>query len=1051
MSSIGKFIADKTLIIQFILVLLILIGLSRLLSMHREAFPNVALDKIVVEAPLPGATPEEIERLVAIPIEKKLRAVAKIDKIRSYNLENVSVIMIFIVEGTKNTKKVLDDIKDAVDSARLPDNAQKPKVREITTEKQEVISLALSLKENSENTIDDYRKLRNTADSFENRFFQIKEIAEVEKIGYRNREFLVEVNPHALNAKEVGLNTVLNALGSRNINMPSGVLKVNGSEYLLRTRGDFEETKDMLNVPILGNEFGFATVLKDIARVVDGFEEEKTFEKIDGKNSVILRIWKSDQADIITTADTVKDVVSEMEKQYPDINLKIYEDKSKDVRRQLGDLILNFETGLFLVLMSLIFILGMRLSLMISVAIIFIFLISFIFLKQFGFTINTITIFGMVMVLGMMVDNSIVVAENTYRLMQEGMDRRDAILQTFKDVLVPLLVSFLVISAAFFPLLFMSGVIGKFILGIPAVVLVTLASSLIFALVFLPNWLNKFLPHRLEKKKYSSTTTEEKEGSFGVIISGYKRTMGFALKHRVFVLAMFTFIFFFTMFLAGKFLPFVMFPSGSEEEIEIKMWMPIGTTLNKNLSIIDNMEPTLVSYAGDDFVHLRSRVGIHENPITDPKPGLEVHRSHLMLKLVPAADRKIWSDARVLVQKIRDYIEEGKVSGQIPKEMIYDVNAKIKGPPVGKPVSLEIRGSDFNTIQEIAELYKSELLKMDGVSDIRIDLELGKEEYRFFVKDDIAGRTDVSARDIARSIRTAFNGEIASTISKGEDKINILVRFPEEYRHSVRSLDLVKVENRNRRLVPLNQVAYFKKDRDYSMINRQDLQRVVRLEATVDTNKTTSLFVNRQLKTLVNVDKFLGYSVIFGGEQEDAGKSFRDLGISMLLAVAVIFGIFIIYFNSIGTTTVIIGSIPFGIVGVLFALMTHGMPLSFMSTLAIVALSGSIVANTLILITFIEELRMKGMDIEDAIINGGAIRLRPIFLTTISTVIGLVPSAYGIPTLDPFVQPLSLAFGWGLFFATGVTLVFVPVLYRIKEDFKHIFNRFSLRFIKGEK
>jgi multidrug efflux pump subunit AcrB len=390
-------------------------------------------------------------------------------------------------------------------------------------------------------------------------------------------------------------------------------------------------------------------------------------------------------------------------------------------------------------------------------------------------------------------------------------------------------------------------------------------------------------------------------------------------------------------------------------------------------------------------------------------------------------------------------MEESKQTGIIPKEMIYDVNAKVKGPPVGKPVSLEIRGADFKVIQEIANLYIEELKKIDGVSDIRTDLELGKEEYRFHVRDDVASKTEISARDIARAVRTAFNGEVASTISKGEDKINILVRFPESERQSMKSLSLVKVENRNRRLIPLEQVTYSAKERNNSMINRQDLQRAVRLEASVDTKKTTSLFVNRKLQTTIHLDKYVDYSVIFGGEQEDAGKSFKDLGISMLFAVAVIFGIFIIYFNSIGTTTVIIGSIPFGIVGVLFALMTHGMPLSFMSTLAIVALSGSIVANTLILITFIEELRAKGMSIEDAIVNGGAIRLRPIFLTTISTVIGLVPSAYGVPTLDPFVQPLSLAFGWGLFFATGVTLIFVPVLYRVKEDLKHLASKLFIR------
>jgi multidrug efflux pump subunit AcrB len=321
------------------------------------------------------------------------------------------------------------------------------------------------------------------------------------------------------------------------------------------------------------------------------------------------------------------------------------------VRRQLGDLVLNFETGLVLVLLSLVFTLGFRLSVMISVAILFIFLISFIFMKQFGFTINTITIFGMVMVLGMMVDNSIVVAENTYRLMQEGYERKEAVLQTFKDVLVPLLVSFLVISAAFFPLLFMSGIIGKFILGIPAVVLITLASSLLFALVFLPNWLNQFLPNKLETK-IKDESIEEKEGIFGLVIRAYKATIRLALTHRILVLGLFTVIFFFTLFLAGKFLPFVMFPSGSEEDIEIKVWMPIGSTLQKNLETMEKIEPVVISMAGKDFKYIRSRIGIHESPIVDPKPGQEVHRSHLNLKLVTAADRKEWKDARALVQKL---------------------------------------------------------------------------------------------------------------------------------------------------------------------------------------------------------------------------------------------------------------------------------------------------------------------------------------------------------------------------------------------------------------
>ncbi|MCB1202121.1 MAG: efflux RND transporter permease subunit [Leptospiraceae bacterium] len=1046
MKAISEFILEKKLVIQFTLFLLLAVGIFRILGMNREAFPNVALDKVVIQAVLPGGTPEEIERLIAIPIEKQLRSVGNIDKVRSYNLENVSVIMIFLTEGQKDTQKIVDDIKDAVSLAQLPDNANKPTVSEITTEKQQVIDLAFTLKQPTNSPISDYKKLRDIAKEYEDRLFQIKEIAEVQRFGYRDRQFLVEVNPAALNARDIGLNTVLNALGSRNIDVPSGVLKLKGNEYLLRTKGQFEEAKDMLNVPLVGNENGFTTTIKDIAKVFDTYKDEEIYEIVNGKEAIVLRIWKSEQADIINTTEITKLLIKSLNEQYPEVKVASFDDKSADVTKQIGDLGLNFATGLTLVVLALFIILGPRLSMMISLAIPFIFIITFILIKQAGLTINTVSIFGLIMVLGMMVDNSIVVAENTYRLMQEGLARKDAILKTFKDVLIPLIVSMLVITSAFLPLLFLSGIVGKFIVGIPKVVLMTLFVSLIFSLTFLPNWLNTFLPNTV-RVTHKHNEPDEKTGFFTVFLMAYKKTMQWAIHHRYIALGLSGVLFLSMFFLAGRFLSFYMFPPGGEDDIEIKTWMPVGTTLEKNLSTINSLEPMLSKLAGNDLKYIRTRVGIHEAPVIDPKPGQETHRSHIMLKLVPEDERKEkWKDAAGLVNQIRTTIANAQKEGSLDKGLFVDVNAKVKGPPIGKPVSLEIRGSDYKIIQEIANLYIEKLNKIEGVTDIRIDLEDGKEEYRFHVNDSVAALTESSAKDIARSVRTAYNGEIASSISKGEDKINIMVRFPESSRMTMESMKNVNVENKFKRLIPLDKVTYVTRERSFSMINRQDLLRIVRLEASIDTKKTNSLSVNSRLKKEINLDKFSGYSVNFGGEQEDSQKSFKDLGISMLFAAAVIFAIFIVYFDSVGTTLVVLASIPFGIIGVLFALMTHGQPLSFMSMLAIVALSGGIVANTLILITFIEELRSTGMPLDEAIISGGEIRLRPIFLTTVTTVIGLIPSAYGVPTLDRFVQPLSLAFGWGLAFATVVTLVLVPIIYRIKEDISTKLK--SIRLVK---
>ncbi len=1035
MTKVLAYFMEHRLVTNVFLVMFLALGFVSLTSMNREAFPKVTLDKVVIETPYPGGTPEEIERLVSIPIEKQLRSVSHIDEVRSYNLENVSVIMVFLEEGLPDTRPVVEDIQDAVERTELPPGTATPTVEEITTDKQQVIDVAFALKKDGAHipTTEEYRMLRDTAKAFEDKLYEVPEVAEVERFGYRNRQFLVEVDPSALSERRIGLNQLLHVLGMRNIDMPSGVMRLNGYEYLLRTRGQFSEVVEMRTVPIVGNATGFMTVLADVARVFDTFEDPRIYERYNGSHVIVLRVWKTESADIIDAATAAREVVEKMKERYPEVEVATFLDQSQDVIRQLNDLILNFITGLILVVAVLFFILGFRLSMVISVAIPSIFLIAFTFIKSAGITINTISIFALVMVLGMMVDNSIVVAENSYRLMQEGQSRRDAIRNTLSEVFAPLLVTMLAISAAFTPLLFMGGIIGKFIFGIPAVILIVLVVSLVFSLAFLPSWLNTVLPERINRYDASD---EDNMGLFSIIIRAYRKTMDIALEHRLAVIGGFTVFFFGLLVLAGRFLPFVLFPAGGEDAIEIKTYMPQGTTLERNLEVMEKTEGIIAEAVGEDLVFLRDRVGIHEPPFDDPKPGEETHRSTVIVKLTPVAERDEDRTAAVYVKKIRDALQQAQQAGQLPETFRYDVEADVHGPPVGKPVSLQIRGADFDRLKEIADLYIKELQSIPGVYDINLDLEEGKEEFRFHVRDDVAARAGLSVNDVAQAIRTAFNGEVASSISKGEDRINIVVRFPDQARHRLDSLKDLKVQNNQGNLVPLEKVAYYTRERSYSMINRQDMMRVVRVEASVDTDQVTSLEVNRLLQQKIDISKdYPDYSVTFGGEQEDAQESFADLVVSFLFAMGVIFAIFLVYFNSVTTTGVVMGAIPFGIAGVLLGLMLHGKPLSFMSMLAIVALSGSIVANTLVLVTFTEELRKKGQELREAIINAGAIRLRPVLLTTVTTVIGLLPSAYGIPTVDHFVQPLSLSFAWGLMFATLITLVLCPLLYMLKEDF----------------
>ncbi|MBW7857441.1 MAG: efflux RND transporter permease subunit, partial [Leptonema sp. (in: Bacteria)] len=716
-----SFFLEHRLVTSVFLTMLLSLGFVSLSSMNREAFPKVTLDKVVIQIPYPGGTPEEIERLISIPIEKQLRSVSNINQVRSYNLENVSVIMVFLKEGLPDTRPAVEDIKDAVEKTLLPPNALQPTVEEITTDKQQVIDVAFALKDKSSKSpnTEEYRKLRDTAKAFEDKIYELSEVAEVERFGYRNRQFLVEANPAALNSKRIGLNQLLNVLGLRNIDMPSGVMRLGDNEYLLRTRGQFTEALEMRSVPIVGNATGFMTVLSDVAKVFDTFEDPTIYEKFNGEHVIVLRVWKTETADIINAAEAAKATVEKMKERYPEVEVTVFLDQSTDVVNQLNDLIMNFATGLLLVVAALFFILGFRLSIIISFAIPSIFLIAFTIIHNTGLTINTISIFALVMVLGMMVDNSIVVAENSFRLMQEGQSRGEAIRNTLTEVFPPLLVTMLAISAAFAPLLFMGGIIGKFVFGIPAVVLIVLFVSLVFSLVFLPSWLNMFLP---EQVKSNYTAEGESTIGFDLIVQAYRKTMSIALKYRYIVIVGFTVFFFALLLLAGRFLPFVLFPAGGEDQISIKTYLPQGTTLERNLEVMNQVESLIAEVVDDKILFIRDRVGIHEPPFDDPKPGEETHRSTVTIKLTPAQERDSSTSAAVYVKKIRDKLQQAQDNNQLTNQIRFDVEADLHGPPIGKPVSLQIRGPEFEELKKIADIYINELKTIQGVFDINFDL-----------------------------------------------------------------------------------------------------------------------------------------------------------------------------------------------------------------------------------------------------------------------------------------------------------------------------------------
>ncbi|MCB1316484.1 MAG: efflux RND transporter permease subunit [Leptospiraceae bacterium] len=423
------------------------------------------------------------------------------------------------------------------------------------------------------------------------------------------------------------------------------------------------------------------------------------------------------------------------------------------------------------------------------------------------------------------------------------------------------------------------------------------------------------------------------------------------------------------------------------------------------------------------------------NP-TDPAPSEGTHRGTLILHLTPDGTRD--RDATAMLDDLRNRAADARAAGTLSPELNLDFRVQEGGPPRGLPVNVEIRGAEISVLRKIAAEYMQYLKTVDGVYDISTDLEPGKREYRFRVNELRAAQADTSVLEIARTIRAAFDGTVASQVHEGEDEIEVRVRFPDEARRNLATLNEVSIENKNGFLVPLASVTAWEQQEGYALINRLNFKRVGQVQANIDDTVTTSVAVNALLaKKFQDIEsRYPGYSINYGGEEEERQESLSNLMVLFLFAMITIYMILASFFRSLITPIIVMSAIPFGLVGVILALMAHLQPLSFMSLLGVVSLTGVIVSNTLVLVEFINITRKEGLSLLETLVRVGSLRFRPVILTSATTVLGLLPTVYGIGGQDAFVQPLALAFGYGLIFATFITLVLIPCLYYIVEDMK---------------
>ncbi len=866
------FIRQRLFINLFVFILLTAGGMV-LLNMNREAFPNVSFDMLAVTTLYPGASPDDIEKLVTIPIEKKIREVDGIDKVRSYNIENVSVVVIFVDPDARDKQRIMDDLKDAVaDVSNLPENAMRPEIREWALDKKSpAISIALTIEGDD---TESYRKLRQRAKDLEDIIYDESGIAEVIRYGYRDREYLVEVTPSALEQYRIGLYNVINQLSGKNIDLPGGPLRIGEKEFTLRTKGQFNNIDDIKNTVVIANDVGYVTRLMHIATVSDTFDEPTIVERFNGKNAIILEVWKKQSVDMIKFTDKIKTIVdaeAKLEKGKTDpISIYAFADFSKFVKSRLSSLIINGAVGSILLAGILFLLLGTRMSLIVSVSIPVSFMVAFMGMSAAGISLNIISMFALVMVLGMIVDFAIVVSENSYRHMENGMSALEAVEKGTAEVFWPLTTTLLVITAAFGPLLFMTGLIGKFIYGIPLVLIISLSASWFSAMFIVPNHLETF-------GKISGKKGDEESAGFARFREKYQAFLGFVLDHRYATFGILTILFFLSLFAYGVFLKFVFMPGGGGEEILIRTKLPQGTLLSVNEMELKKVEKYARAFTAKELESILSRVGVEVASGLDPTPSEGTHRGTIIMNLTPVGDRD--REASDILKELRANIQDAIKKGEISRDMKFDFRVDEDGPPVGLPVNVEIRGEKIDTLKKIAGEYVAYLQGIKGVYDVSIDMEDGKTEYRYKINEVEAARAGLSTYDVASSLHSAFEGNVATKVNDGEDEIDVRVRFPEWARKNQNSMNQVMVANHTGGLVPLFLVTNYEKTPGYSMINRLDYKRVIQVTANIDTNTITSQEVNQNMQKHFSEipKKYPGYNVNYGGEEEDRNKSMANL------------------------------------------------------------------------------------------------------------------------------------------------------------------------------
>lgn len=1041
--KIMNLILKNSLFLNLVTLFILVFGTLTLFKLRREAFPNIDFDTMVITTVYPGASPDVVELYVTDLIEEELNKIDGIEEMRSSSRENVSSIILKLEPDLSERKKitVTKDIKDAVDSIRdFPNEVtDRPIVLEINSGVMPVMELSLSGDFS-------FEKLHEIADDLSDKISQLDDAKTPYEYGLWDKEYLVEIDAKKLAKNHITMDQVAFALARENIDLPGGVLKSAKGDYLVRTISKLNNTVDLEKVVLRTNESGKIIKIADIGRAIKTFKDSDIIYRTRGKTSISLIIRKSAKGDILELVDSVKSLVTEYKKKnnLEKLEFSYLNDMSYFVRNRLGVLVNNGLAGIVLVLLALLLFLSKGIALVAVLGLPVAFLGAIIVMSFLGMTINLLTMFALVLVLGMLVDDSIIVAENIWQHYEQGKSPWQATVDGTKEVFWPVTTTILTTMAAFSPLLMVSGIFGKFISSMPKVVIVSLALSLFESMLILPVHAYDMLKFSARRRQHFGSPIKQSK-IFDSILSFYQKILRISLRFRYLFVLFICGVLASCLWLAKTKMKVILFPEEGIETFYLRASLKEGTTLKETSKRMKALEKVVEEELKDkEFISYVTYVGLQQDDTLDPFREKASHLGQIGIYLTPENERtrsadKIISSLRKKIQLVAD--QEDFLSIAFSKQRM--------GPPVGKPVAVQIIGKDYNLMKEASKEIQKDLSRVKGVKDIKDSYVLGLEQLNIKIVKEKVSQSLLSSLDIALNVRRTLEGDVATYILENGKRTPVRVRYKESQRQDENYFKEILMRNHMNHLIPIRDLITIEKSFGPNTLKHIDGKRLITVTSSVDEKYTSSSEVNDRLEN--NFDslrqKYPSLTIKTGGEYEETAESMQSLAEAFLVALAVIFLILVTQFKSLTQPLVIMLAIPFGFVGVILAFYFHNIPLSFLGFIGAIGLSGVVVNDSIVLVDFANHAMKRGMTAFDAIVYAGKRRFRAVCLTSITTIAGVLPLVYGIGGFDNFLRPAAMALGYGLLFATVLILIFIPAVYLIRED---IIDSFHINNAKEE-